>query len=372
MNPAEARFMTGDNPKESPVQAVKSLRAVSDQPGELETLFRAHYKHVFRAAHRITGSAADAEDVLQTVFLRLIKTIIAPLLFSTLVVGIAKLGDLKTVGRVGGKAMLWFISASLAVAGSGVAVAASSPDVTGQKYSDAQSALSSAGLKPVVVSTVGDEKAWPDCVVTRTQKLGPNDPPTAKYQKLRVYRHTLGSDPEKDAQIFGYDFSPNVKVTEDDFPAVIYSPAAPKSMVGLVIHGVKNEKDVYVAPFEDVPTAKTPWKKVADDSEDITNLDLHGDDLFLLSHKDASRYKVLRTSLSSPDLAKATLVVPPSEVVIITIAAAADGSMQRSSRRSATSAGGTWCIDRDRGLSRRSAAWPRMPGTQIHVASVMQ
>ena len=39
--------------------------------------------------------------------------IIAPLVFSTLVVGIAKLGDLKTVGRVGGKALLWFISASL-------------------------------------------------------------------------------------------------------------------------------------------------------------------------------------------------------------------------------------------------------------------
>lgn len=40
--------------------------------------------------------------------------IIAPLVFSTLVVGIAKLGDLKTVGRVGGKAMIWFLSASLA------------------------------------------------------------------------------------------------------------------------------------------------------------------------------------------------------------------------------------------------------------------
>ena len=39
--------------------------------------------------------------------------IIAPLVFSTLVVGISKLGDLKTVGRVGGKALLWFISASL-------------------------------------------------------------------------------------------------------------------------------------------------------------------------------------------------------------------------------------------------------------------
>ena len=67
--------MTGDNEKESPVQlAVKTLRAVPDPPGELETLFQAHHERVFRAAYRITGSAADAEDVLQTVFLRLTKS----------------------------------------------------------------------------------------------------------------------------------------------------------------------------------------------------------------------------------------------------------------------------------------------------------
>jgi prolyl oligopeptidase len=161
--------------------------------------------------------------------------------------------------------------------------------------------------------------------IPRTQKLSPNDPPTAKYQKLRVYLHTLGNDPEKDPQVFGYEFSPNVKVTEDDFPVLIYSPAAPKAMVGLVIHGVKNEKDVYVAPFNANPTAKTSWTKVADDSQDITGLDIHGDDLFLLSHKDASRFKVFRTSLSKPDLADAKLVVPPGEAVVINIAAAADG-----------------------------------------------
>ncbi|MBA4196351.1 MAG: dicarboxylate/amino acid:cation symporter [Chitinophaga sp.] len=56
---------------------------------------------------------AKSIKLLGTVFIRLVKTIIAPLVFSTLVVGIAKLGDLKTVGRIGGKAMLWFISASL-------------------------------------------------------------------------------------------------------------------------------------------------------------------------------------------------------------------------------------------------------------------
>ena len=52
-------------------------------------------------------------NVLTDIFLRLIKMIIAPLVFSTLVVGIAKLGDIKAVGRIGGKALLWFMCASL-------------------------------------------------------------------------------------------------------------------------------------------------------------------------------------------------------------------------------------------------------------------
>src|SRR6204780_3271941 len=51
--------------------------------------------------------------LLTKIFLFLIQMIIAPLVFSTLVVGIAKLGNVKTIGRIGGKAFLWFISASL-------------------------------------------------------------------------------------------------------------------------------------------------------------------------------------------------------------------------------------------------------------------
>ncbi|MBI3139209.1 MAG: cation:dicarboxylase symporter family transporter [Sphingobacteriales bacterium] len=58
-------------------------------------------------------SFSENVKLLTTIFLRLVQMIIAPIVFCTLVVGIAKLGDLKTVGRVGGKAMLWFISASL-------------------------------------------------------------------------------------------------------------------------------------------------------------------------------------------------------------------------------------------------------------------
>src|SRR5256885_2525071 len=46
--------------------------------------------------------------LLGTIFLRLIKSIIAPLIFATLVVGIAGTGSIKTMGRIGGKAILYF------------------------------------------------------------------------------------------------------------------------------------------------------------------------------------------------------------------------------------------------------------------------
>ncbi|RFS20955.1 dicarboxylate/amino acid:cation symporter [Chitinophaga silvatica] len=55
---------------------------------------------------------ADNVAIFTDIFLRLVKMIIAPLVFSTLVVGVAKLGDIKAVGRIGGKTMLWFISAT--------------------------------------------------------------------------------------------------------------------------------------------------------------------------------------------------------------------------------------------------------------------
>jgi Na+/H+-dicarboxylate symporter len=51
--------------------------------------------------------------ILSDIFLRLIKMIVAPLVFTTLVVGVAKVGDISAVGRIGGKTMLWFISATL-------------------------------------------------------------------------------------------------------------------------------------------------------------------------------------------------------------------------------------------------------------------
>lgn len=50
--------------------------------------------------------------ILSDIFLRLIKMIVGPLVFTTLVVGVAKVGDIKAVGRIGGKTLLLFITAT--------------------------------------------------------------------------------------------------------------------------------------------------------------------------------------------------------------------------------------------------------------------
>jgi RNA polymerase sigma-70 factor, ECF subfamily len=55
------------------VQAAAYDRPLNVAPGGLETLFREHHGAVYRAAYRITGNAMDAEDVLQTVFTRLLR-----------------------------------------------------------------------------------------------------------------------------------------------------------------------------------------------------------------------------------------------------------------------------------------------------------
>ena len=58
-------------------------------------------------------SIADYLSIVTALFLRLIKMIIAPLVFSTLVAGIAHMGDIAALGRVGVRSLAWFILASL-------------------------------------------------------------------------------------------------------------------------------------------------------------------------------------------------------------------------------------------------------------------
>ncbi|TWR26580.1 dicarboxylate/amino acid:cation symporter [Mucilaginibacter achroorhodeus] len=74
---------------------------------------RAAQATVRKDADKAREDKLEIFTILSDVFLRLIKMIVAPLVFTTLVVGVAKVGDIKAVGRIGGKTLLWFLSATL-------------------------------------------------------------------------------------------------------------------------------------------------------------------------------------------------------------------------------------------------------------------
>jgi RNA polymerase sigma-70 factor, ECF subfamily len=65
--------------KEGDLPAELATMSRFQPPGDLEKLFLEHQGRIYRAAFRVTGSASDAEDVLQTVFLRLMRREGAPL-----------------------------------------------------------------------------------------------------------------------------------------------------------------------------------------------------------------------------------------------------------------------------------------------------
>jgi len=70
VKPLKAATFASSDDRKTPV--VRELSAADSD--SLEGLFQEHHERVFRTAHRLTGSAADAEDVLQTVFLRVARS----------------------------------------------------------------------------------------------------------------------------------------------------------------------------------------------------------------------------------------------------------------------------------------------------------
>jgi len=158
----------------------------------------------------------------------------------------------------------------------------------------------------------------------RLQQMLPGMPDTEKQLRSTVWLHTIGGDVGKDIPVFGYDRSPAARFEPIDIPVLATSPDSAFGF-GIVAHGVKNEATLYVAPLASMNSGSgIPWKKVVDVDDDITDMATHGDDVYLVSHKDAPRSKVLMVSLSHPDVEHAAVILPQQKSVIKGIVASED------------------------------------------------
>ena len=149
----------------------------------------------------------------------------------------------------------------------------------------------------------------------RMQKLAAGAPPTDLYQKVRVYRHTLGTNPDTDKAVFGFDVNPNLSFDQKMLTFIVTDPNW-KYVFAYTNSGVSPNNEIYVAPLDAMGQAQIPWRKIASLDDEVSNWDLHGDDLYLTIYKNAPRYKIIRTSLSKPDLKTAELFFSGGEAIV--------------------------------------------------------
>jgi prolyl oligopeptidase len=173
--------------------------------------------------------------------------------------------------------------------------------------------------------------AWTEnnrLIYNRLQKLAPDAPKADKYLKSSVYAHTIGTDAAQDRAILGPGLSPDVVMEALSTPIGATSPGSPY-LLGIVGNGNQRELNIYFAPLSSLANANPAWRKIASLDDDVTDAALIGSTLYLLTHKNAPHYKVVRVDLAKPDLASATVVVPPSDAVITGIAVAKDALYAR-------------------------------------------
>lgn len=163
-----------------------------------------------------------------------------------------------------------------------------------------------------VVNWLPGDKSF---VYNRLQKLGVNSSPLEMYEKNVTWLHTVGDSPDHDVAIFGYGLSMNAPVGVDDLAFVEIDPAS-KYALGLLAHGVQNEVTLYSAPVAALSQPNIPWEKVCDVQDDVTNAAIRGDDIYLLTHQDTPRFRIVRTSLASPDVAHAQVVIAQQSGVL--------------------------------------------------------
>ena len=146
----------------------------------------------------------------------------------------------------------------------------------------------------------------------------------AKYMDSAAWYHRLRTDPGADIRLLAKGSSPVVAMTDVDSRFVQTEPGS-SFAIGAVVSGVQNESALFISPVDAVIAGRPEWRPVCSASDKVTSGAGYRDEIYLLTHKDAPRFKVIKVSAAAPSVANARVVVPESASVIRDITAAKDG-----------------------------------------------
>jgi prolyl oligopeptidase len=183
---------------------------------------------------------------------------------------------------------------------------------------------------PRVWSGEGGGAAWlPDNRSFTYMQYPPGQSAQERLFRARSRLHTLGRNAtgDRDPAIFGFEVDPTIAIPKENWNFVSVPPGSEYAIAVTATVDV-DLPGVFVAPLSELARSKVHWTQIARSEDRIQsnpNMAIHGRDLYVVSRKDAPRFRVLRVDLTHPDLKRAEVVVPESDIPIEDISAAADG-----------------------------------------------
>ena len=157
----------------------------------------------------------------------------------------------------------------------------------------------------------------------RIPEGGPKDP-ARRFAGVRIYRHVIGRPVAQNEVVFAAGRDGARDVPDLVYPSIVV-PEEGTHAYAIARHGVRREMAVYESPLKALVSGKPQWTKIISPEDGVTAMAAWKDDLYLLTHNGASRYRMLHAKSGKLDVKRARTIVPEGDAVILSFALAADG-----------------------------------------------
>lgn len=167
---------------------------------------------------------------------------------------------------------------------------------------------------------------------SRLKKLAAGESEIEKYRDPSLVSWDLKSEP---VALLGTRAGRGPSFSPDELPALALWPGSPMAMA-ISFNGVQNEQALWLAPVSQLNDPNLKWTPLVTRADEVTSADAVGDNIFLLSHKNAPTFQVLSVQAGQP-LAAARVVVPAEKDRVIDSIGAASDALYVLARRGAYS-----------------------------------
>ena len=154
---------------------------------------------------------------------------------------------------------------------------------------------------------------------SRRQEMTEGMATTEKYENIKVSLHALGTDIAEDKVVLEYGASSLLR-SPAQTPCVISMPSLNNYMLAIITEGTQRDFGLYIAPIATLnkrePHLTIPWEKICDEKDKVRSAQIHSNDIYLITCKNAPRFKIVRTSVANPNTASAKTILEPSDTII--------------------------------------------------------